>query len=97
MKKFFGKAFFVVFVVSMLVAPGSAQTFRGTVSGTVTDLTGAVISDASVELENPATSTTLLAKSDKTGEFNFPERVSCQENNATCLPNANFLKWPILC
>ena len=50
-----------------------AQTFHGTVSGTVTDPTGAVISGAAVQLVNPATGAVLNFPSNKAGEFNFPE------------------------
>ena len=53
--------------------PAFTQTFRGTVSGTVVDTQGAVISDAIVLLSNPATGVTLNAKSGKVGEFLFPE------------------------
>ncbi|WP_263382400.1 TonB-dependent receptor [Granulicella arctica] len=50
-----------------------AQTFRGTLSGTVTDTQGAVISDAAVQLTNPSTGIVLNDKSNKQGDFNFPE------------------------
>jgi len=61
-------------VVAVLIAlPGFAQTFRGTVSGVVTDTQGAVISDAIVLLSNPATGLVLNAKSSSAGEFLFPE------------------------
>jgi hypothetical protein len=73
MTKYFSKRLLILFAVIALVVPGVAQTFRGTVSGTVTDKTGAVIADASVQLTNPATGTVLNAKSNKAGEFNFPE------------------------
>src|ERR1700733_11581750 len=51
----------------------SAQTFHGTISGVVVDSQGAVISDAAVQLTNPATGRVLNAKSSKDGEFIFPE------------------------
>ncbi|AFL86398.1 hypothetical protein Terro_0046 [Terriglobus roseus DSM 18391] len=50
-----------------------AQTFRGTLSGTVTDPTGAAISNATVQLTNPATNETLSSKSNGAGDFSFPE------------------------
>ncbi len=50
-----------------------AQTFRGTLSGAVTDPQGAVLSGASVKLTNPATGLEQTAKSSSTGDFNFPE------------------------
>ena len=61
-------------LLALLIAlPAFSQTFRGTVSGTVLDTQGAVISDATVMLVNPATGVTLNAKSGKTGDFLFPE------------------------
>jgi hypothetical protein len=61
-------------LLALLVAfPALAQTFRGTVSGTVMDTQGAVISDAAVMLVNPATGIALNAKSGKAGDFLFPE------------------------
>jgi hypothetical protein len=53
--------------------PGFAQTFHGTISGVVVDAQGAVISDAAVQLTNPATGQSLNAKTSKDGEFVFPE------------------------
>jgi hypothetical protein len=50
-----------------------AQTFRGALSGIVVDVQGAVIPGASVQLKNPATDTVVDSKSNKDGEFNFPE------------------------
>ncbi|QMV19416.1 TonB-dependent receptor [Granulicella sp. 5B5] len=50
-----------------------AQTFRGALSGTVVDVQGAVIPGASIQLKNPATATVVDSKSNKDGEFNFPE------------------------
>jgi hypothetical protein len=54
-------------------AVAGAQTFRGTLSGTVTDPTGAAIANASLELVNPATNENLKTKSNGAGEFLYPE------------------------
>ena len=62
-----------IFLALLIALPAFSQTFRGTVSGTVLDTQGAVISDATVMLVNPATGVTLNAKSGKTGDFLFPE------------------------
>ena len=67
------KRYLPMLFVLFVAVTGSAQTFRGTVSGVVADSQGAVISDATVQLTNPATGLTLSAKSSKDGEFNFPE------------------------
>lgn len=50
-----------------------AQTFRGTLSGTVTDVQGAVIAEVKVVLTNPATGTVLASTVNGAGEFSFPE------------------------
>ena len=57
--------------VSSLAA--GAQTFRGTLSGTVLDGSGAAVPNAVVQLQNPATNETLNGKSNGAGDFNFPE------------------------
>ncbi len=58
-------------LVSSAVA--GAQTFRGTVEGTVTDSSGAIVANAVVELKNPATDTTLNSRSNSAGAYSFPE------------------------
>jgi hypothetical protein len=61
-------------LLTLLIAlPAFTQTFRGTISGVVTDTQGAVISAAAVQLTNPATGLVLNAKSSSAGEFLFPE------------------------
>jgi len=67
-KRYLSILFFFLVTVSC-----SAQTFHGTISGVVVDSQGAVISDAAVQLTNPATGQVLNAKSSKEGEFIFPE------------------------
>ena len=54
-------------------AVAGAQTYRGTVTGTVTDSSGAIVSSAAVELKNPATGAVLQSKSNGAGNFSFPE------------------------
>jgi hypothetical protein len=66
------KVLSILFVLIVGV-PAFAQTFHGTISGTVVDSQGAVISDAAVQLTNPATGQSFNAKSSKEGDFNFPE------------------------
>jgi hypothetical protein len=62
-----------LFLVFVVAASAFGQTFRGTVAGTVVDPQGAVVSNASVQLLNPATGFTQNAKSSSAGEFLFPE------------------------
>lgn len=54
-------------------APTFAQTFHGTISGTVVDVQGAVVAGATVELINPGTNFVQTSKSSGSGEFLFPE------------------------
>ncbi|SFS09416.1 Carboxypeptidase regulatory-like domain-containing protein [Granulicella pectinivorans] len=67
-KRYLALAFALLFSVHAF-----AQTFRGTLSGTVVDAQGAVVAGASVQLSNPASSLALNAVSGKSGDFNFPE------------------------
>ena len=60
----------VPFVLSAAVL---AQTFRGTVSGTVTDATGAAIPGAVVTLTNPLTDFRLSVPTGTSGDYLFPE------------------------
>jgi hypothetical protein len=50
-----------------------AQTFRGSLTGTVVDASGAAIPNANVQLTNPATNETLTSKTNGSGDFSFPE------------------------
>ena len=58
-------------LISSLVA--GAQTYRGTLTGMVTDASGAAVPNANVQLKNPATNETLTGKTNSAGDFSFPE------------------------
>ncbi len=60
--------------VFFFLTAGSAAAQSGTssVQGSVTDLTGAVIPDASVALTNDATGVTISSRSDSAGTYSFP-------------------------
>jgi len=58
-------------LVSSVVA--GAQTFRGTLTGTVVDPSGAAVPNANVQLINPATNDTSNTHSNGNGNFSFPE------------------------
>jgi hypothetical protein len=62
-----------LFFALLLTVEAFAQTFRGTLSGTVVDAQNAVIANADVLLTNPATDAVLHGKSNAAGEFVFPE------------------------
>ena len=51
----------------------SAQTFRGAITGSVTDATGAVISGASVKVVSVATSLDREGSTTATGDFGFQD------------------------
>src|SRR6202034_3432593 len=48
-----------------------AQTAAGTITGTVTDASGAVIPGATVTIENPVSGLTRTAKTDASGQYKF--------------------------
>ena len=48
----FAQLFFVGIILSLTVMTGRAQTFRGTILGTVTDTTGAVVPGATITIRN---------------------------------------------
>ena len=51
--------------------PSLAQVVKGSISGTVTDPQGAVVSGATVKAINDATGATLTTTSDNSGSFHF--------------------------
>ena len=62
----------VIFLGTMVAAVAAAQTGGGTVIGTVTDPTGAVVAGATVEIQNPVSQYERTAKTDASGHFQFP-------------------------
>lgn len=59
--------------LALVCTLAGAQTFRGTVTGTVVDGSGAAIPGATVTLANPATNEELKSTSNGAGDFSFPE------------------------
>lgn len=58
----------------LLVLPNaSAQTFRGTILGTITDATQAAVPEAKVTVKNVATGLVRSTVTDTAGNFNIPE------------------------
>jgi hypothetical protein len=64
--------FLVVFVSSAMFSTLHAQSNSGSISGTVTDPSGAVIPGASVSIQNPVSAYTRTATTDSAGHFRFP-------------------------
>src|SRR5215471_9697624 len=60
-----------VFLLFAALLP--AQTFRGNITGIVTDASGAAIPEASVKLESPSTGLTRTAATNAQGEYSFPD------------------------
>ena len=54
------------------IIPSLAQTQRGTIVGTITDATGAVVPDAKVEVINSETNAKFEATSNQTGYYSIP-------------------------
>ena len=64
----------VLMAASMLAAPGSlAQTFRGTVIGTVTDSSGAAVPGATVTVKNEDTGLARTTVTSDDGSYSIPE------------------------
>ena len=63
----------VLVALAMLAVVGSAQTFRGSINGTVTDPSGAVVAGASVRATNTGTAITQTRATTGDGEFSFQD------------------------
>jgi hypothetical protein len=70
----FVRSSFLFFVLALIFSPclfAQANGNAGTVSGTVTDQTGAVIPGATIELRNPVSGYDRTTQSDATGAYEF--------------------------
>jgi protocatechuate 3,4-dioxygenase beta subunit len=70
----FSRGFVFAFFPFLLLLPAvnlNAQTAAGTITGTVTDGSGAVIPDATVTIENPVSGLKRSAKTDAAGQYKF--------------------------
>jgi hypothetical protein len=70
-RRFHSRLAICILAIASLTLPVKAQTSRGTVAGTVTDATGAVISDAVVELSSPSNGTMRTTTTNAAGIFLF--------------------------
>jgi len=64
-------SFVLVFVFSAMFSTVQAQSNSGSISGTVTDPSGAVVPGATVTVENPVSGLLRTAKTDSAGRFQF--------------------------
>src|SRR6516164_4569290 len=69
---------FSLLLLLLTVLPLQAQTFYGSVLGTITDSTGAVVPRAVVTLTNDGTSERRTASSDASGNYRFVNLVPGQ-------------------
>lgn len=67
-----GRCLLMLGCVLCPIAPGVAQSTRGSLSGNVSDPTGALLANATVELKNPANGEIVKTTTEATGEFVFP-------------------------
>src|SRR5271169_1621972 len=63
----------VTFLMVVLASISSAQTFRGGISGIVTDQTGAIVPEAVVKATNEATGLVYTTTASTAGEFAFAD------------------------
>lgn len=72
MKRKSSSAIIVIAILMSFVLPVAAQITRGSLSGNVTDPTGALLPNAEVTLKNPANGEEVKTISNAEGEFVFP-------------------------
>jgi outer membrane receptor protein involved in Fe transport len=63
----------VVALILLVASIGTAQTFRGTILGTVTDPNGAVIPGAKIAVRNTSTGLERSTTTDESGNYSVPE------------------------
>src|SRR5947208_17129070 len=61
------------FLISLTAVLASAQSFRGSISGTVTDATGAVVPQAHVTLKSAGTGLSREATTNSEGAYALPD------------------------
>ena len=65
--------FLLIFAMFFAVAPPARAQFEtGSLTGTIRDVSGAVIPNATVKVTNIATGVELIRQTDETGNYNFP-------------------------
>jgi hypothetical protein len=69
--KRFGLPFFLLFLCCLFTVEGISQTVTGTVRGTITDPSGAIVPGAVVTATNTASSVATITKTNGTGEYSI--------------------------
>lgn len=67
------RALLLVFVTVTIAATSSAQTFRGGISGIITDQTGTIVPEAAVKATSEATGLVYATTASSAGEFAFAD------------------------
>src|SRR6266852_9223261 len=63
----------MVSFLCLFLSAAQAQKITGTITGTITDSTGAVVPQATVDVVNAATNARRSVKSNGQGSYSFPE------------------------
>jgi hypothetical protein len=69
MRKLHSGALFVLAILGITVGPAAAQEVRSTISGTITDVSGAAVAGAQVHILNSETGVTMSAASNDLGQY----------------------------
>src|SRR5260370_16148205 len=77
---------------TLLALPGYAQTFRGGINGTVVDVTGATIPNASVTALNVDTGNTKTTTSSSAGDFLYQDLPLGNYTVTVAVPNFSTVK-----
>src|SRR3954463_10787400 len=64
---------YVPLLIMVLAAVASAQTFRGTILGTISDPNGAVVAGATITVKNTSTGLERTTTTDPEGNYTVPE------------------------
>lgn len=67
------KLYLPLFLICTLAATLPAQTFRGAITGSVEDPSGAALADAKITVTNTATGTVRASESGSSGDFSVPD------------------------
>src|ERR1700745_3081701 len=65
-------SFLLAVLFAVVLSTAHAQSNSGTISGVVTDPSGAVVPGATVSVQNPVSQYSRTATTDKAGHFQFP-------------------------
>ncbi|PYX42360.1 MAG: hypothetical protein DMG83_21080 [Acidobacteria bacterium] len=82
-----------IFVLTLLVAAGYSQTFRGAINGTVSDPSGAMVSGANVKATNVATGVTLTTTTTSDGQFAFQAASTLLRLRTCPSPQGQFIRY----